>query len=84
MKISNEQINALLGMISLTQEEEVDCDGCLDRMAEFVEHSLAGKTIPEGLKLIEHHLRLCPECGEEFESLKCALNTSASPNGETS
>lgn len=83
MKISNEQIDALLGMISLTQDEEVDCDGCLDKMAQFVEHSLTGKTNPQGLQLIEHHLKLCPECREEFEALKNALTSSADPNGET-
>lgn len=74
MSISDEQIQALLEMLALTKEEEATCDDCMQHMAEFAETSLAGKTIPEGLKRIDEHLQFCGECREEFEALKAALD----------
>ena len=75
MTISNEQIAALISMLPLTSDVEEDCFGCLKKIAEFADHSLAGKSIPEGLSAIDRHLKICGECREEFEALKTALNT---------
>ena len=75
MTLSQQQIDKLLKMLSLTKPEEVTCDACLKQLAEFAEHSLAGKSVPEGLRAIGHHLELCSECCEEFEALKQALES---------
>lgn len=74
MKMTYQQIDALLQMLSLTQESEVACDRCLEKMSEFAEISLAGRTLPEGLIAIDDHLKICGECREEFEALKLALS----------
>ena len=76
MKISDEQIQAMLKMLALTKEVEASCDDCQQQMAEFAEVTLAGKSIPEGLKLIDEHLQRCRDCREEFEALKAALKES--------
>lgn len=73
MNITNEQVQALLGMLALTKDDETDCDHCLHHMAEFAETTLSGKSIPDGLKCIDEHLKGCGECREEFEALKKAL-----------
>ena len=73
MKISNEQIDTLLQMLALTKDDETDCGDCLVKLAEFAENSLKGNSIPEGLRRIEEHLRICADCCEEFEALKIAL-----------
>ena len=73
MNISEEQIQALLKMLTLTKDEELNCDECLSSMAEFAENELAGKSVTEGLASIDAHLQLCGECREEYESLKSAL-----------
>ena len=73
MNISKKQIQQLLEKLALTKNEEVSCNDCLRHMAEFAEKTLAGKTIPEGLKCIDEHLQRCGECREEFEALKIAL-----------
>ena len=49
-------------------------------MAEFATVSLAGRTIPEGLRAIDEHLRVCGECREEFEALRAALQSD--PDGD--
>lgn len=74
MKISKQQLDSLLKMLALTNDAELDCDSCFRLLSEFAETSLAGKSIPEGLKSIEHHLEICNECCEEFEALKDALS----------
>lgn len=73
MKLSNERMDALLNMLALTKDKEASCDDCLQHMAEFAETTLAGKSLPDGLKSIDEHLELCGECREEFEALKVAL-----------
>ncbi len=75
MTISNEQIDMMLEMLSLTNDQEEDCRGCLVKLAEFAENSLAGKSVPEGLSKIDEHLKICGECREEFETLKLALSS---------
>ena len=77
MSLSKQKIDSLLKMLSLTRDVEQDCDGCLNKLAEFAETSLTGKSIPDGLKSIEDHLQICDECREEFEALKVALSSEA-------
>lgn len=80
MKINDEQVQTLLLMLSHTKDEELDCGQCMQHMAEFVETSLAGKSIPAGLKSIDEHLEACGECNEEFEFLKAALSEATPPS----
>ena len=77
MIISNEQIQAILRMLALTKDVEASCDDCQRQLAEFAETTLAGKSIPEGLRYIDEHLQLCAECREEFEALNAALEESS-------
>ena len=77
MKFSRQQVDTLLNSLALTKDAEQDCDGCLKKLAEFAETSLAGKSIPDGLQSIEDHLKICGECCEEFEALKDALSQEA-------
>ena len=73
MKMTDAQVQSLLHMLALTQDEEVDCNGCLQHMAEFAEANLVGKSIPEGLRCIDEHLKRCGECRQEYEALLAAL-----------
>ncbi|MEQ8211370.1 MAG: hypothetical protein RH917_16215 [Lacipirellulaceae bacterium] len=73
MKITDEQVQALLSMLSNTKDDEADCGQCMQHMAEFAETTLSGKSIPAGLQRIDEHLESCGECREEFETLKAAL-----------
>jgi uncharacterized protein with PIN domain len=77
MTLSHEQTKKLLGMLSLTRGEEADCGDCLKELATFAESELEGKSVPERLEAIEHHLALCGECREEYEALLAALKGDA-------
>lgn len=73
MKLTKLEVNKLVSLLVKTKEHEINCSECLAHVSEFAEVSLTGKTIPEGLKSVEHHLSVCSECREEYEILKQAL-----------
>lgn len=73
MTLSKKEIDNLMRLIGLTRDDEINCDQCLALVAEFAELELAGKSIPDGLEAVEHHLSVCSECCEEYEVLKQAL-----------
>ena len=73
MPLSNKELEGLLRLVGLTDDNEINCEQCLALVAEFAELELAGKTVPEGLKVIEQHLSVCSECQEEYEALQRAL-----------
>ena len=49
MPLSNDQIASLLGMVNASESDELDCDGCFARVAEFAEAELANREIPDAL-----------------------------------
>lgn len=73
MVLSHEQIKNLLRLLSITREYELNCDECLDKVAELAERELAGKAVPDALEAVQHHLTLCAECAEEYEAVLTAL-----------
>ena len=73
MKLTKKEIDGLMRLIGLTKDEEINCEQCLALISEFAEQELAGKSVPEGLQAVEHHLSVCSECCEEYEVLKQAL-----------
>lgn len=73
MPLSEKEIQSLLRMVDLTKEDEINCDQCLAQVAAFAEQELAGRSIPDSLVAIEHHLAVCGECREEYKALQRAL-----------
>ena len=73
MTLSRRQIDELIRAVSLTRSAESTCDECLKDLAEFAERALEGKSIPDGLQAVQHHLEICSECEEEYQALLSAL-----------
>ncbi len=73
MSLSKNQIDELIRLIGLTREEEINCEQCLYLVAEFAEQELKGKSVPDALKVVEHHLSICAECHEEYTLLQNGL-----------
>ncbi len=74
MSLSKEEINELVRLVSLTNDEEIDCERCLSLVAEFAERKLAGHSIPAELAAVAHHLSICAECSEEYALLLQMMN----------
>ena len=68
MLLSEEDVQNLLKMITVTRDDEIDCDSCLRGMNAFVEDQVAGKPVAEARLAIERHLTTCAECKEEYET----------------
>lgn len=75
MSLSKKQIDGLMRLVGLTKNDEINCEQCLNVVAEFAEQQLSGKSISEGLQAVEHHLSICDECREEYEALLKTLDT---------
>ena len=73
MKLTKEHIKALARLTLATRPKELNCDEWLDRVARFAELKAADKPVPEELALVADHLEVCPDCAEEFQALKRAL-----------
>lgn len=56
--------------LSLTREEELDCDRFAALLAAWIDGRV---TDPRLLELLEHHRRLCAECDEEATLVETAL-----------
>ncbi|MEM9368361.1 MAG: hypothetical protein AAGD07_20390 [Planctomycetota bacterium] len=69
MKLTRDETKALLDHVSRSKPDEIDCDGCLEHLAEFVEHELLGNEIPEALQAIQRHLEQCACCHDEHLAL---------------
>ena len=75
MSFTPDQINGLMHLIGITRETELNCNECLEHVAEFAECELTGKEVPEALEAVSHHLTLCHECKEEYDELMKLLRT---------
>lgn len=63
------EFQKLIQMIDNTQETELSCEDVyqlLDQYADLIQQS---KNAPELMPLVEHHIKICPDCREEFEAL---------------
>lgn len=74
MTLSPEQMDRLMQLLGLTRDVELNCNECLEQVSEYADCELRGKSIPEALRAVEEHLRICGECREEYEALRQALD----------
>ena len=74
MPLSKKEVDALLHLVGITADREINCEQCLSVVAEFAETELKGRPISEGRRAVEHHLSICAECHEEYETLLRTLD----------
>jgi hypothetical protein len=67
------RLKKLVRSIMATRHDELSCEVCFEELDHFVEMTLAGKDAAQAMPLVQHHLKLCHDCGEEFEALLEAL-----------
>jgi hypothetical protein len=51
-------------------EPELMCDGCFEKLDEYVDLELRGLAADERIPGMRPHLEGCPACREEYESLR--------------
>ena len=75
MPLSKPQIDTLLTLVVNSTPDELSCDGCLVNVAVFAEAELMGASLSESLSKVQNHLKNCPCCNDEYQSLLAALET---------
>ncbi len=76
MTLKEDEIRELIDLLGKTRDREIDCDACLEQVAEFAEQQLSGKEVPEALDAVQQHLDVCGECREEYRVLMDVLRSS--------
>ncbi len=74
MTLGNEEYRDLARALLATRPEEIDCEQWLDSVGIYLDLIEAGRPIPESLRAVEEHLRLCPDCAEEYAAMREALS----------
>ena len=64
--MSDKAIDRVLG----PAEHELGCDGCFEKIDEYVDLELRGVAADEAIPGMRPHLEGCPACHEEYESLR--------------
>ena len=74
MTLGNEEYRELARALLATCPDEIDCERWLDSVGMYLDLVGAGQPIPESLRPVEEHLRLCPDCAEEYAVMREALD----------
>ncbi len=73
--MSDDLLARLLG----PDEPELGCDECFDELDRYVELELSGADAAGRIPGMRPHLRGCPACAEEYESLRALAGEEDSP-----
>ncbi len=65
-----ERLERVLHQIYDTQDQELDCTECFERVSDYVDLEIAGETAAEKMPTVKHHLDHCGVCREEYETLR--------------
>jgi hypothetical protein len=68
-KPTDTQLADLARVVGATTGEEIDCAAMLDRVAPYLKALTERKAQSEHLRQAAQHLKICPECHEEFLAL---------------
>ena len=72
--------NRLVGRLLGPAEPELSCEECFEELDRYVEIELAGGDADAAIAGMSAHLRGCPACAEDHQSLVALLR--AEPSGE--
>ena len=67
--MKRERFEAWLQTIYETQDVEISCTECFDRIADFVEAEVSGRDVMAEFPQVKQHLDQCRACRDEFEGL---------------
>jgi len=62
-----------LRILEATDDEDLSCDEIYEKLDEYVEREVDKRDAAELMPLIREHLDLCPDCCEEYETLRFVI-----------
>ncbi len=63
-------LERLLRMLALTEERELTCEEVNQLVDYYMELEQAGENVQHLFPGVAQHLRICPECAEEYDALR--------------
>jgi hypothetical protein len=63
-------LTRLMRAVDVTEDVEIDCTTCLERVPAYVDRELAGADVAREMPELHLHLALCRDCAEEHEALR--------------
>ncbi|MFN7036988.1 MAG: hypothetical protein ACK4SN_11550 [Bellilinea sp.] len=73
MSVSLMEVKMMAEMIAATQEVELTCDEVFELLDQFTELAVQGEDVAHLMPFVHRHLEMCPECREEYETLRKIL-----------
>ncbi len=64
-----------------THARELSCDEVYALLDVFADKISRGEDAASLMPLVQHHLKMCPDCREEFEALMKSLQTTNADTG---
>ena len=68
-KSPTEFLEEVAAQLAKTNDRELACDECAETLDRFVELAIAGEDVQKLYPMIHHHLEMCGECHEEYQTL---------------
>lgn len=68
--MKREDLERWLKNIYETQEEEISCSECFDKVSRFVELEVSGQSASAQMPQLKQHLDQCRACRDEYETLR--------------
>jgi hypothetical protein len=68
--MKRERFETWLRNIYETQDVEISCTECFDRVSHFVEVEVSGRDVVAEMPRVKQHLDQCRACWEEYEILR--------------
>lgn len=72
--MSDQQLPPVLRRLLGPGQPEVTCDVCFEELDRYVDLELSGADAEDAVPGMDAHLRGCPACAEEHESLTAFLH----------
>ncbi len=72
-EIKNEHLLQFARAVARTANDEINCETFLEHAAAYLERNRARASKSPELAAVEQHLAVCPECYEEYQLLKLAV-----------
>jgi hypothetical protein len=69
-------LKKLIQMLENTQEVELSCEDVYQILDQYAELVYRQEDSAELMPLVEHHIEICPDCREEFETILRILEAS--------
>jgi len=66
---TDEQLTHLTRLLEATEHQEIDCAEMLNRVADYLKTRSERTALTNPLQQVARHLKVCPECHEEFVAL---------------